>query len=56
MQPIDQDIIAALLKSTWEHGLIPEPTYRAALNKLFYTCDADHSLDHDSIIKPRKTT
>jgi len=35
MQPIDQDIIAALLKSIWEHGLIPEPAYRAALGKLY---------------------
>ena len=52
MRPEDQDIIAALLKSIWEHSLIPEPTYRAALNKLF---DASHSIDHDSAIKPRKT-
>ena len=52
MLPVDQDIIAALLKSVWEHGLIPEPTYHVALNKLF---DASHSIDHDSAIKPRKT-
>lgn len=37
MHPSEQDIIAALLKRTWEHGLISEATYRAALNKLFCT-------------------
>lgn len=35
MPPEEQDILAALLKSTWEHGLIPEPIYRAALNRLY---------------------
>jgi|GEM_PF-2891618 len=40
MQTMEHDIIAAMLKRTWEHGLIPEPTYRAALNKLFCTIDA----------------
>ena len=39
MQPAEQEIIAVLLKSVWEHGLIPEATYRAALSKLFCTCD-----------------
>ena len=47
MQPIDQDIIAALLKSVWEHGLIPEATYRAALNKLFCTFDVNGSIGYD---------
>ena len=56
MQSLEQDIIVALLKSIWEHGLIPEPTYRAALSKLFCTFDVGDSIDHDSIIKPRKTT
>jgi len=41
MPPVDKDIIAVLLKSVWEHGLISEPTYRAALNKLLRTFDGD---------------
>ena len=40
MDNIEQDIIAVLLKIVYEHDLIPEPTYRAALNKLFCTIDA----------------
>ena len=56
MLPVDQDINAALLKSVWEHGLIPESTYRAALNKLVCTSDMGNSIDHDSAITPRKTT
>jgi len=47
MQPADQNIIAALLKSVWEHGLIPEPTYRVALNKLLSTFDASGSMGCD---------
>ena len=47
MQPIDQDIIAALLKSVWAHGLIPETTYRATLHKLFYTFDVNGSISYD---------
>ena len=41
MPPVEKDIIAVLLKSAWEHGLISEPTYRAALNKLLCIFDAD---------------
>ena len=37
MPPEERDILAALLKSVWEHGLIPEPAYRAALNRLLCT-------------------
>ena len=55
MQPVDQDIIAALLKSVWDHGLIPESTYRAALNKVVCTSDMGNSTDHDSAVKPRRT-
>jgi len=35
MEPIEKDIIAALLKSVWEHDLISETTYRAALGRLY---------------------
>jgi len=47
MPPVEKDIIAALLKSIGEHGLIPEQTYRASLNKLFYTFDANAPLSYD---------
>jgi len=43
MHPAEQDIIAALLKIARESGLIPEETYRAALNRLF---DAGGSATH----------
>ena len=51
MPPVEQDIIAALLKSVWEHGLIPEATYRAALNKLFCTFDVGAPVNYDSNTK-----
>ena len=47
MQPEEKDIIAVLLKSVWEHGLSPEPTYRVALNKLLSTFDASSSMGCD---------
>jgi hypothetical protein len=53
MHPEEQDIIAALLKSVWEHGLIPEPTYHVALNKLFYTFDAPRAIGYDNTIKQK---
>jgi len=56
MQPSEQDVIAALLKSVWEHGLIPEPTYRTALNKLFCTFDATNSMGYDGTIKSKRST
>ena len=55
MQPVEQDIVAALLKSIWEQGLISEPTYHVALNKLICTFNPDRSIDHDSAIKSKKT-
>jgi len=56
MPPVEKDIIAVLLKSAWEHGLIPEPTYHMALSKLFCTLDAGNSIGYDSVVNPRRTT
>jgi len=55
MDLIEQDIIAALLKIVCESELIPEATYRAALNKLFCTFDAGDSLGYDDGIKQRRS-
>ena len=52
----EKDIIAVLLKSIWEYGLIPEATYRAALNKLLYAFDTSISMDYDDITKKKGST
>jgi len=49
----EKDIVAVLLKSVWEHGLIPEATHHAALNKLFCTFDAGTSLGYDGIVQKK---
>ena len=51
--PAEKDIIAALLKSVWEHGLIPEATHRAALNKLFCAFDAEAPMGYDGIVQEK---
>jgi len=55
MDKTEQDIIAALLKIVHESELIPEATYRAALNKLFCTFDAGGSVGYDESIKQRRS-
>ena len=51
MDRAEQDIIAVLLKIVRDSELIPEATYRAALNKLFCTSDAGGSMGYDDGIR-----
>ena len=55
MDKTEQDIIAALLKIVCESELIPEATYRAALNKLFCTFDAGCPAGYDESIKAKRS-
>jgi len=55
MDATEKDIIAALLKIVHENELIPEATYRAALNKLFCTFDAESLTGYDESIKQRRS-
>jgi len=55
MDKTEQDIIAALLKLVRDNELIPEATYRAALNKLFCTFDVDSLTGYDDGIKQRRS-
>ena len=41
MDKTERDIVAALLKTVYTSGLIPEAAYRAALDKLFSSYEAE---------------
>ena len=56
MPPVEKDIITALLKTIWEQGLIPEPSYRVALNKLICTFDVNVPISYDDITTKKGST
>ena len=56
MPPVEKDIIAVLLKSVWEHGLISEATYHTTLNKLLCTFDANAPMSYDDITQQKGST